>query len=50
MAKSTQNSATAGTPEAGDVEDWLAAIAVGRPAEEGDILRRAASLASRAHA
>jgi GTP pyrophosphokinase len=50
MAKSTPISATAGPPEAGDVEDWLAAVASGRPAEESDILRRAASLASRAHA
>src|SRR3990167_5595212 len=50
MAKSTPTSATAGTPGAGDVEDWLAAVAAGKPAEERDILRRAASLASRAHA
>jgi GTP pyrophosphokinase len=49
MAKSTPISATAGTPEAGDVEDWLAAVTAGRPAEESDILRRAASLAARAH-
>ena len=50
MAKSTQISATAGTPEAGDVENWLAAVAAARPAEEMDILRRAVALASRAHA
>ncbi len=50
MAKSTPISATAGTPEAGDVENWLTAVTAGRPAEESDILRRAASLAARAHA
>jgi GTP pyrophosphokinase len=50
MAKFTQTPANAGTPEAGDVEDWLAAVAAGRPAEERDVLRRAVSLASRAHA
>ena len=50
MAKSTQNPVTAGTPEAGELQDWLDAVTAGKPEEEKDILRRAVSLASRAHA
>jgi len=50
MAKSTQSSAVAGTSGTSDVDDWLAAVTAGKPEEEKDILRRAVSLASRAHA
>jgi GTP pyrophosphokinase len=50
MAKSTPISAAAGTSGTGDVDEWLAVVTAGKPEEEKDILRRAVSLASQAHA
>jgi len=37
-------------PETGALEDWLASVLPGRPEAEKEILRRAVSFASRAHA
>ncbi len=50
MARPTQVSATGDPPEQKEVEDWLASVSAARPEEEKLILRRAVSLAYKAHA
>ncbi len=50
MAGTTPIVTTDNAPRTDGVEDWLAAIAAARPEPEREILRRAAVLATRAHA
>src|SRR3972149_6572668 len=50
MARPTPLTTTDDTPRTSGGEDWLAVVAASRPGPEQEILRRAAALASRAHA
>ena len=50
MVRPTPLTTTDDASRTNGVEDWLNAVASGRPEPEKEILRRAVALASRAHA
>ena len=49
MVSVTQTFPVGGRVEQSDLEAWLAAVTAGRPREEGEVIRRAATFALKAH-